>query len=71
VSGATEMDDSELRLFAVDCLGSHNPPEQILSDGDRNPYGRCMHCHFTRHPCDTYDLAAGVLRLLDEKEAKA
>ena len=41
--------------------------EQILHDPSKQGHGydRCEHCHYTRHPCTTYDLATAVLQLLD------
>jgi hypothetical protein len=53
-------DCDELRRFALGAQQQHDPAQQ----GD-NPYERCEHCHYTRHPCDTYELATAVLQLLD------
>ena len=58
---ATPMNDDDLRLFARATLDIHTPAKQ----GGNGYEGRCAECHYTRHPCDVYDLAAGVLRLLD------
>lgn len=49
----------ELRSFAFDLREQHNPANQS------HQYERCEHCHYTRHPCDIYDLASIVLALLD------
>jgi len=60
MSDATMLEDADLRQFAQDELDRHTPANQ-----EHNGYERCALCHFTRHPCDVYDLAAAVLRLLD------
>ena len=68
MSDATPMNDADLRVFAQAAIDQHTPANQRLQGGEGvgdNPYDRCALCHFTRHPCDVYDLAAGVLRLLD------
>ena len=54
------LDADDLRVFAQEELASHTPANQ-----ENNGYERCALCHYTRHPCDVYDLAAAVLRLLD------
>ena len=64
MSDATPMSDDDLRMFARAAKAHHTPTEQ-----DDNPYERCALCHYTRHPCDVYDLAAAVLTLLDRIEA--
>lgn len=51
----------ELRRFALENQISHTPGNQ-----EGNGYQRCALCHYTRHPCDVYDLATAVLWLLDE-----
>lgn len=56
----------DLRRFALDCQQQHDPAQQ-----EDNPYDRCALCHFTRHPCDVYDLATAVLWLLDEGRTDA
>ena len=58
--GVTPMTDIDLRLFARAVLNEHDPNQQ-----PDNAYERCALCHYTRHPCDPYDLAAAVLTLLD------
>jgi hypothetical protein len=60
VTEATPMDDHDLRVFARAALNEHDPTQQ-----PGNPYERCALCHYTRHPCDVYDLAHYVLQLLD------
>jgi len=60
VSVSTPFNNEQLREFAQAMLTSHDPANQ-----EDNGYERCALCHFTRHPCDVYDLAAAVLRLLD------
>lgn len=52
----------DLRRFALDEQRLHDPAQQ---GADAWP-DRCMHCHYTRHPCDVYELATIVLTLLDE-----
>lgn len=54
------MTDDELRRYALDTQRIHDPKFQ-----PENPYERCAHCHYTRHPCETHDLATAVLQLLD------
>ena len=62
MSDATLLEGDDLRRFAEDELARHTPVNQ-----ERNGYNRCAECHYTRHPCDVYDLAAAVLRLLDRE----
>ena len=57
------LEGDDLRAFAQDELDRHTPANQ-----ENNGYERCALCHYTRHPCDVYDLAAAVLRLLDKNE---
>jgi hypothetical protein len=52
--------DDDIRRYALDCQRQHDPDQQ-----EGNGYARCMHCHYTRHPCDVYDLATTVLMLMD------
>lgn len=59
-----EWSDDEIRRFATGARDQHDPTKQ----GDVGFPGRCAHCNFTRHPCDTFDLASIVLALLDRKE---
>jgi hypothetical protein len=54
------MTDDELRRFALEEQNLHDPSKQ-----EGNGYERCAHCHYTRHPCSTYELATAVLQLLD------
>lgn len=54
------------RANAEFALEQHDPKNQDWCD-DKHP--RCAHCHYTRHPCETYELASVVLMLLDELEA--
>lgn len=54
------IDRDEMRRVAAFAQRQHDPKFQ------RNGYDRCEHCHYTRHPCDVYDLATMVLTLLDE-----
>jgi hypothetical protein len=51
--------DDQLRRYALDEQRLHNPKNQ------GHNYERCEHCHYTRHPCDVYELASCVLFLLD------
>jgi hypothetical protein len=52
--------DTELRSMALSIRDQHDPTQQSHSY-----QGRCAECGFVRHPCDTYEMAAAVLRLLD------
>jgi hypothetical protein len=54
------MTDDELRRYALGSMKLHDPKQQ-----EGNGYDRCEHCHYTRHPCDVYELAQIVLTLLD------
>ena len=54
------MTDDDLRRFALEEQSLHDPSKQ-----EGNGYERCAHCHYTRHPCSTYELATAVLQLLD------
>ena len=54
------MTDDELRRYALGSMKLHDPAQQ-----EGNGYERCEHCHYTRHPCDVYELAQIVLALLD------
>ena len=65
MSDATMLEGDDLRRFAQDELDRHTPAKQ-----EGNGYNRCELCHYTRHPCDVYDLAAAVLRLLEETETQ-
>lgn len=50
----------EMRSYATGLRDQHTPANQ-----EGNGYDRCEHCHYTRHPCDVYDLASMVLALTD------
>ena len=52
-----EWSRSEMRSFAETLRDQHDANKQA------HPYDRCEHCSYTRHPCDTYDLASMVLAL--------
>jgi hypothetical protein len=52
----------QVRRFALDEQSIHNPANQ-----DGNVYGRCMHCHYVRHPCSAYELATVLLAVLDRE----
>jgi hypothetical protein len=56
------MDDAELEAWATEVRDRHDPANQ------EHNYDRCQICGFTRFPCDTYELADEVLRLLNELE---
>jgi hypothetical protein len=43
---------------------THDPKRQ------GHGYNRCEHCHYTSHPCDAYDMADAVVRLLDREAAR-
>jgi len=57
---APALDRDALRREALDAQMRHDPTAQ------QNGYQRCELCHYTRHPCEVYDLATTVLALLDE-----
>ena len=54
------LDIDATRMLASDIRDAHDPEKQA-----DNPYYRCALCHYTRHPCDAYDMADTVLRLLE------
>lgn len=56
-------EDVELREHATAVMDAHDPSKQ-----EGNSYERCALCSYTRHPCDTYDLAASVVALLNRLE---
>lgn len=60
------MTDDEIRVEALAVRDAHDPAQQV-----DNGYERCALCHYTRHPCDAYDMADTVLRLLDRTTAAA
>ncbi len=49
----------ELRRDAQAVKDAHDPAQQ-----PDNGYERCALCHYTRHPCDAYDMANAALVLL-------
>ena len=51
-----------MREFAEFTRNLHDPEKQ---QGQGQWPERCAHCHYTRHPCDVFDLASMVLALLD------
>jgi len=53
-------DRDDLFVEATAVLGAHDP--ELQPD---NGYLRCALCHYTRHPCDAYAMAAAVLVLLE------
>jgi hypothetical protein len=55
-----------LRTEALAIRTAHDPEHQ-----DDNGYERCAICHFTRHPCDAFDMADQVLGLLNQIEHPA
>lgn len=60
MSGWDTADD--LRRYALDLQRVHDPAQQ-----EGNGYERCEHCHYTRHPCEVYELATIVLALIDRE----
>ena len=58
----TSAELQALSLLAHDIRTTHDPTAQA------NGYNRCEHCHYTRHPCDAYEMADAVLRLLEEPD---
>jgi hypothetical protein len=59
-------DDEALRVEALAIRTAHDPEHQ-----KDNGYERCALCHFTRHPCDAFDMADQVLTLLNRIAAPA
>jgi hypothetical protein len=51
----------DIRREALSVQRMHDPKQQV-----DNGYNRCMHCHYTSHPCDAYDMATTVLMLIDQ-----
>ena len=49
------------RAEAEGVRDTHDPTKQ------GHGYNRCEHCHYTSHPCDAYDMADAVIRLLDRE----
>ena len=49
---------NEMREFAMSVKNDHDP----LMQG--HGYHRCERCNYSRHPCDTYDLACMLLAML-------
>ena len=58
------MTDEELRAWAQSIADRHTPANQV-----GNNYQRCALCSYVRHPCDTYEMAAWVITLLDRMES--
>ena len=61
ISGYDTAD--QVRRYALDEQRLHDPAQQGT---DAWP-DRCSHCHYTRHPCDVYELATIVLALIDRE----
>jgi len=55
----TDQERADLIRQARHALYAHTPDNQ---GADRWP-DRCSLCHYTRHPCEVYDLAAGIIAL--------
>lgn len=49
----------QLEEYARSVLDHHDPEQQ-----DSNGYERCAECHYTRHPCEVFEMASAVLTLL-------
>ena len=58
------MSDDDLRRYALDSKRQHDPALQAEQSDDAWP-DRCALCHYTRHPCDVFELATIVLDLLE------
>ena len=54
------LSDDDIRREALAVQKAHDPDQQ-----ENNNYMRCALCHYTRHPCDAYDMATTVLMLMD------
>lgn len=61
-----EAPDDALRREALDAQRRHDPVNQ----GTDFWPNRCAICHYTHHPCETYDLATTVLMLLDRGRSR-
>lgn len=71
MSGEPLVTDDELRSEALAIRRMHDPEQQELEDRGSAWPGRCMHCHYSSHPCEVYDLASTVLMLLDRGRTDA
>ena len=59
-----DLTRDEIRTEMLTVLHTHDPAQQA---GAPDAFaGRCMHCHYTRHPCDAWFAASLALWLLDE-----
>lgn len=56
--------DHTQRMWAIGLHHIHDPENQT-----DNPYDRCKHCHYERHPCDIHDLAGIIIDLYERLEA--
>lgn len=52
--------------YIIEVLNAHTP---ALQTGEGSFKGRCMHCGFTREPCDTASVAATALVRADQLAA--
>lgn len=50
----------QLREYATNVRDAHDATKQD------HGYERCELCGYTRHPCETFDMASAVLVLLDK-----
>ena len=57
------MNYEAIKAEAEETRDLHDPAQQARKDDDAWA-GRCMLCHYTRHPCDAYSMADEVLNLL-------
>ena len=55
-----------IRAEGTSMLDAHDPEKQAETAPDQAFPHRCMHCHYTRHPCDAYLSAAVIIALCDE-----
>ena len=60
-----DMTMPELRSYAESVRDAHTPKLQ-----DDNPYDRCGQCQYTRHPCDTFEMADALIQFINLTEVK-
>jgi hypothetical protein len=56
------IDKKYIASLARSAYEAHDPKNQD------HKYNRCQICHYTRHPCNTFELAEAILILLGELE---
>lgn len=59
IVGGFGVTDGEWVEWCKELLATHSPTSQL------HGYERCEHCHYTRHPCDVFELAAELLKRVE------